>query len=61
VPAPAAELPQAAATPWSHIQSYSHAQSDIDALFLGYGFAARITRHLDTYDNCDVRATVYQR
>jgi ubiquinone/menaquinone biosynthesis C-methylase UbiE len=49
------------ATPWSHIQSYSHAQSQIDALFLGHGFAARSARHLDTYDNCDVRVTVYQR
>jgi ubiquinone/menaquinone biosynthesis C-methylase UbiE len=49
------------AAPWSHIQSYSHAQSQIDALFLRHGFSARITRHLDTYDNCDVRVTVYQR
>jgi ubiquinone/menaquinone biosynthesis C-methylase UbiE len=56
-----ADVPPAAATPWSHIQSYSHAQSEIDAQFLSHGFAARTTRHLDTYDNCDVRVTVYQR
>jgi len=66
---PAAQNPGAAvaepgapaATPWSHIQSYPHSQARIDALFLGYGFAARSTRHLDTYDNCDCRVTVYQR
>jgi ubiquinone/menaquinone biosynthesis C-methylase UbiE len=55
------EVSAAVATPWSHIQSYSHSQARIDALFLGHGFAARIARHLDTYDNCDVRVTVYQR
>jgi ubiquinone/menaquinone biosynthesis C-methylase UbiE len=59
--APALAAPSAAAMPWSHIQSYSHAQSEIDAQFLGHGFVARITRHLDTYDSCDVRVTVYQR
>jgi ubiquinone/menaquinone biosynthesis C-methylase UbiE len=51
----------AAPAPWSHIQSYSHAQSQIDALFLGQGFAPRITRQLDTYDSCDVRVTVFRR
>ena len=62
-PAPAAATAPAApaATPWSHIQSYPHSQARIDALFLGCGFAARSTRHLDTYDNCDCRVTVYQR
>jgi ubiquinone/menaquinone biosynthesis C-methylase UbiE len=52
---------EAAPAPWSHIQSYSHAQSQIDALFLGHGFAPRVTRQLDTYDSCDVRATIYRR
>ena len=60
-PATATGEAAAAATPWSHIQSYSHAQSQIDAVFLSHGFTAHIARHLDTYDNCDVRVTVYQR
>jgi SAM-dependent methyltransferase len=47
--------------PWSHIQSYSHLQAQIDALFLSHGFAPHIIRKLDTYDNSDVRVTVYQR
>ena len=48
-------------TPWSHIEAYSHAQELIDSLFLNHGFAPRLSRHLDTYDSCDVRVTVYQR
>lgn len=47
--------------PWSHIQSYSHSQTLIDSLFLTNGFTPRISRHLDAYDSCDVRVTVYQR
>lgn len=47
--------------PWSHINAYPHRQDVIDALFLSHGFAPHISRHLDTYDSCDVRVTVYQR
>jgi ubiquinone/menaquinone biosynthesis C-methylase UbiE len=50
-----------AETPWSHIQAYSHPQDLVDSLFLNHGFAPHISRHLDTYDSCDVRVTIYQR
>ena len=38
-----------------------HSQELIDSLFAKNGFVPAFARVLDTYDNCDVRVTVYQR
>jgi SAM-dependent methyltransferase len=61
-PNPAAdEVSRAGDKPWSHIQAAYHSQECIDSLFAKNGFVAAFARVLDTYDNCDVRVTVYQR
>jgi SAM-dependent methyltransferase len=55
------ELCGAGDKPWSHIQAAYHSQELIDSLFARNGFVPAFARVLDTYDNCDVRVTVYQR
>jgi ubiquinone/menaquinone biosynthesis C-methylase UbiE len=55
------EIGSADAKPWSHIQAVYHSQEMLDALFVKHGFVPAFTKLLDTYDNCDVRVTIYQR
>ena len=56
----AADAP-AEASPWGHIRAYYRPQSAVDAAFARCGFAPSLTRALDDYPHCEVRATVYQR
>ena len=47
--------------PWDHIEAFWHSQTDIDEMFKSQGFDRSLSVVLDTYDNSEVRATVYQR
>jgi ubiquinone/menaquinone biosynthesis C-methylase UbiE len=60
-PQPADEISSARDRPWNHIQAAYHSQELIDSLFAKHGFAVAFAKRLDSYDNCDVRVTVYQR